>query len=75
MSASPARLTRPLIGYRGYRGLHGAVIMAKQIVRQFYNQDIKYSYYSGCSTGGRQCLKEAQMFPEDFDGIIAGAPA
>jgi feruloyl esterase len=49
--------------------------MAKQIVRQFYNQDIKYSYYSGCSTGGRQCLKEAQMFPEDFDGIIAGAPA
>jgi feruloyl esterase len=49
--------------------------MGKRIVRQYYAQDIKYSYYSGCSTGGRQGLKESQMFPEDFDGIVAGAPA
>jgi feruloyl esterase len=59
----------------GWRALHGAVVQAKQLVRQYYGQDIKYSYYSGCSTGGRQGLKEAQMFPNDFDGIIAGAPA
>lgn len=55
--------------------MHGSVITAKQIVEQFYAKKPEYSYYSGCSTGGRQGLKEAEMFPEDFDGIIAGAPA
>jgi feruloyl esterase len=59
----------------GWRGLHGAVVQGKQLVRQYYKQDIKKSYYSGCSTGGRQGLKEAQMFPDDFDGIVVGAPA
>jgi feruloyl esterase len=58
-----------------YRSLHGSVVLAKQLVHNHYGKDAKYSYYSGCSTGGRQGLKEAQMFPDDFDGIIAGAPA
>jgi feruloyl esterase len=59
----------------GYRALHGSVVLAKQLIRSYYGQEIKYSYYTGCSTGGRQGMKEAQMFPDDFDGIIAGAPA
>ena len=48
---------------------------AKAIIQAFYGNAPRRSYWNGCSTGGRQGLKEAQMFPEDFDGIIAGAPA
>jgi feruloyl esterase len=59
----------------GYRAMHGSVVLGKQIVSAYYEHDISYSYYSGCSTGGRQGLKEVQMFPDDFDGVIAGAPA
>jgi feruloyl esterase len=59
----------------GWRAMHGSVIIAKQIAESYYSSSLQYSYYSGCSTGGRQGLKEAQMFPDDFDGIIAGAPA
>lgn len=59
----------------GYRALHGSTVLAKQIVEAFYGCQIKYSYYSGCSTGGRQGLKEAELYPEEFDGILAGAPA
>lgn len=56
-----------------YRSRHLAVVAAKQIVAQYYNQEAAYSYYVGCSTGGRQGLQSAQMFPEDFDGIMAGS--
>ncbi|KAI9712659.1 MAG: hypothetical protein M1820_001280 [Bogoriella megaspora] len=59
----------------GYRALHGSVVLGKSLVSAYYTQSISYSYYSGCSTGGRQGLKEVEMFPEDFDGVIAGAPA
>ncbi|KAL1305750.1 hypothetical protein AAFC00_007331 [Neodothiora populina] len=58
-----------------YRARHSAVLAGKIIVRQFYGEPHNKSYYYGCSTGGRQGLKAAQMFPNDFDGIIAGAPA
>ncbi|KAI9727580.1 MAG: hypothetical protein M1834_008019 [Cirrosporium novae-zelandiae] len=59
----------------GYRAMHGSIVLSKQIIAVYYNSSIKYSYYSGCSTGGRQGLKEAEMFPDDFDGIVVGAPA
>lgn len=59
----------------GHRAMHGSVELAKAITQKYYGSKIKYSYYSACSTGGRQGLKEVQMYPKDFDGVIAAAPA
>jgi feruloyl esterase len=58
-----------------WRSEHEMTVQAKAIIRAFYGTAPKQSYWNGCSTGGRQGLKEAQKFPEDYDGIIAGAPA
>ncbi|KAF2106849.1 tannase and feruloyl esterase [Lophiotrema nucula] len=58
-----------------YRAMHTGVVVGKEISNTFYGEPHKKSYYLGCSTGGRQGFKEAQDFPEDFDGIVAGAPA
>jgi len=49
-------------------------VAAKKIVTAYYGRAPRLSYWSGCSAGGRQGLMEAQRFPEDFHGIIAGAP-
>ena len=57
----------------GHRGTHVATLAGKAITAAFYGSDIKRSYFRGCSTGGRQGLVEAQRYPYDFDGIIAGA--
>ncbi|KAI0794058.1 feruloyl esterase-like protein B precursor [Fomes fomentarius] len=59
----------------GFRSIHGSVELAKKLTTAFYGSQIKFSYYSGCSTGGRQGIRNAQLFPEDFDGVLAGAPA
>jgi feruloyl esterase len=59
----------------GYRAVHEMTVAAKAIIRDFYGDGPRYSYWSGCSTGGRQGLSEAQRYPADYDGIIAGAPA
>ncbi|KAF2128215.1 tannase and feruloyl esterase [Dothidotthia symphoricarpi CBS 119687] len=58
-----------------YRAMHTGVVVGKQVTKAFYGKTHKKSYYFGCSTGGRQGFKAAQDFPEDFDGIVAGAPA
>ena len=81
MSVSPgARLrtawaqeTDRVLDY-GHRAIHATAIAAKEIVRTFYGAAAKYSYFESCSNGGRQALMEAQRYPEDFDGILAGAP-
>jgi feruloyl esterase len=57
-----------------WRSEHEMTVKAKAVVEAFYGAAPRRSYWNGCSTGGRQALKEAQMFPDDFDGIIAGAP-
>jgi len=58
-----------------YRAVHELTVAGKAITEAHYGQAPEKSYWNGCSTGGRQGLKEAQMFPEDYDAIIAGAPA
>jgi len=59
----------------GYRAIHETNVAGKAIVKAFYGGDPKRSYFNGCSNGGRQALMEAQRYPADYDGIIAGAPA
>jgi hypothetical protein len=59
----------------GYRAVHDTAEQAKAIAAAFYGTRPARSYFVGCSDGGREALMEAQRFPEDFDGIIAGAPA
>jgi feruloyl esterase len=56
------------------RAVHETTVAAKAIVAAFYGAPARYSYFTGCSTGGYQGLSEAQRYPEDFNGIIAGAP-
>ncbi|KAL4920477.1 Tannase/feruloyl esterase [Aspergillus aurantiobrunneus] len=58
-----------------YRALHTGVVLGKDITRTLYGRPHSKSYYLGCSTGGRQGFKEVQSFPDDFDGVVAGAPA
>jgi feruloyl esterase len=58
-----------------WRSEHEMTVKAKALIEAFYGAAARRSYWNGCSTGGRQGLKEAQMFPDDYDGIIAGAPA
>jgi hypothetical protein len=59
----------------GYRALHLTIVNAKSLVQAFYGKPAERSYFDSCSDGGREALMEAQRFPEDFDGILAGAPA
>ena len=60
----------------GYRAIHEMTRDAKAVVKQFYGKHpLQHAYFASCSNGGRQALMEAQRFPGDYDGIIAGAPA
>jgi len=58
----------------GWRAIHLTAVTSKDLVKAHYGSKAEYSYWNGCSTGGRQGLMEAQRFPEDFDGYIIGAP-
>lgn len=62
-----------LVDY-GYRAIHEMTVKAKAVIGAHYGKAAEFSYFNGCSTGGRQGLMEAQRFPEDYDGIISGAP-
>jgi hypothetical protein len=59
----------------GYRAIHETAVTAKLIIKQFYGDDPRWSYFNSCSNGGRQALMEAQRYPADYNGIVAGAPA
>jgi hypothetical protein len=58
----------------GYRAVHVTTLTAKEIIGRYYDLPLEHSYFSGSSTGGRQGLMSAQRFPDDFDGILVGAP-
>ena len=58
----------------GYRAVHLTANASKAVVRAYYGQPARHTYFHGCSTGGRQGLMAAQRFPADFDAILAGAP-
>jgi len=57
------------------RAVHEMVLKAKGLAKIYYGVPVRFAYWDGCSTGGRQGLKEAQAYPADFDGILAGSPA
>jgi len=59
----------------GYRAVHETSFAAKKIVEAFYAKSLARSYFVGCSDGGREALMEAQRYPDDFSGIVAGSPA
>jgi Tannase and feruloyl esterase len=59
----------------GHRGIHEMTRVAKEIVHALYGKTAQRSYFAGCSDGGREALMEAQRYPADYDGILAGAPA
>ncbi|KAI0508673.1 Tannase/feruloyl esterase [Xylaria bambusicola] len=58
-----------------YQALQGSIYLGKALTEAYYGQDIAYSYFTGCSTGGRQGLKQIQLDPHVFDGALIGAPA
>jgi feruloyl esterase len=59
----------------GYLAVHRTAETAKALLRSYYGKEAAFSYFTGCSRGGGQAMMEAQRFPQDFDGIVAGAPA
>ena len=83
MGTSPSTTLdgRPLTGYPqkqidfGYRSTHLMTQAGKEIVEAFYGRKPEFSFFTGCSTGGGQALHEAEQFPNDYDGIVGGAPA
>ena len=58
-----------------YRAIHEMTVIGETTTKAFYGEPAKHTYFASCSNGGRQGLMEAQRYPEDYDGILAGAPA
>ena len=71
----PGQLNKDLMLNFAFRTIHDVASIGKSAVRFFYGQHAEYSYYLGCSTGGRQGYSSAHFYPDDFDGIVATAPA
>jgi Tannase and feruloyl esterase len=59
----------------GYRGVHEMTVKGKQVAEAFYGVAPQFAYFEGCSNGGRQAMMEVERYPEDYDGVLAGAPA
>ena len=54
-----------------HRAVHETTVVSKRLIQAFYDNPPSYSYWDSCHNGGRQGLTEAQLYPEDFDGIVA----
>lgn len=59
----------------GHRSIHEAAVTAKHLIAAYYGRAASRSYFGACSAGGRQAMMEIQRYPEDYDGVIAGAPS
>jgi len=68
-------LNAELVADWAHRGIHEMTVKSKAVVRAMYGRPAGHSYFVGCSSGGHQALTEAQRYPADYDGILAGAPA
>ena len=69
------RVNVPVLENFAERGPHETAVVGKDLSRTYYAKSVSYAYWNGCSTGGRQGYMEAQRHPNDFDGIVANAPA
>jgi len=72
---SPSGMNYAQIQDFAYRANHEMAVKSKGLIEAYYGRGPAYSYWNGCSTGGREGLTEAMRFPDDFDGVVAGAPA
>jgi hypothetical protein len=72
---SNGTLDWPLIDDFAYAGIHDMSVAGKAVAGAFYPSPLRFSYFNGCSTGGREGLMEAQRYPADYNGIVSGAPA
>jgi Tannase and feruloyl esterase len=72
---SNGTLNAPLIDDFSYAGIHDMTVAGKAVTQVYYPSPLHYSYFSGCSTGGREGLMEAQRYPADYNGIVSGSPA
>jgi len=72
---SSGTLNTPLIDDFSYAGIHDMTVAGQAVTRVYYPSPLRYSYFNGCSTGGREGLMEAQRYPADYNGIVSGAPA
>ena len=73
MDAAGKRNVEGIVDF-GHRATHLATVVGKEVTELFYGREPEHAYWQGCSTGGRQGLAEVQRYPEDYDGVIAGAP-
>ena len=64
-----------LLRDNAYLGIHEMTVTGKALTAALYSTEPRYSYFMGCSTGGRQGLSEVQRYPDDYNGVVAGAPA
>jgi Tannase and feruloyl esterase len=69
------RLNWPLIDDFAYAGIHDMTVVGKAVTEDYYPSPLRFSYFNGCSTGGREGMVEAQQYPADYNGIVSGAPA
>jgi feruloyl esterase len=74
MIDAPGKIDRITLTDFGFRAVHEMTLAGKAIVAHYYSRAPSKSYFEGCSTGGRQGFTEVQRFPDDYDGVISGAP-